>query len=254
MVTQAPEIDWEAPWWAPVRASGEAALSRWAAGASVAEALNAGGAPVRFMPQHVLPEGLAYERFIFEQRAVPTRDNLHDFLNGLIWSRYPQTKLRLNALQSAEIARDGVRATRGPVRDAVTLFDENGVLLAAPEVLMNALRERRWLDLFGPLRPLWREARLWVVGHAALEKLVFPYKSITAHVLAAPQGLQTTDEADTWLAGWLSAERLAPKPFAPLPLLGVPGWWAENGEAGFYDDVGVFRPGRNLKPEAAGGL
>lgn len=242
MVTQAPVIDWAAPWWAPVRASGEAALSHWAAGASVAEALNAaGGAPVRFTPQHALPEGLAYERFIFEQRAVPTRDNLHDFLNGLIWTRYPRTKLRLNALQAAEIARDGVRATRGPVRDAVTLFDESGVLLAASEALLSALSGRRWRELFGPLRPLWGEARLWVVGHAALEKLVSPYKSITAHVLAAPQGLETTDEADAWLAGWLSAERLAPKPFAPLPLLGVPGWWADNEEAGFYDDAGVFR-------------
>ncbi|WP_423456914.1 DUF3025 domain-containing protein [Ottowia sp. VDI28] len=242
MVTQAPEIDWAAPWWAPVRTTGEEALARWAAGAPVAEALNAArSAPVRFVPQHALPEGLPYELFIFKQRAVPSRDNLHDFLNGLIWSRYPRTKLRLNALQATEITRDGVRSTRGPVRDAVTLFDESGVLLGAPQALQDALRERRWLDLFGSLRPLWKEARLWVIGHAALEKLVSPYKSITAHVLPAPAHLETLEQADAWLAEWLSAGRMAPKPFAPLPLLGVPGWWAGNEEAGFYDDASVFR-------------
>ena len=189
-----------------------------------------------------LPEGVAYEQFIFTQRAVPTRDNLHDFFNGLIWCAFPHAKLRLNELQHAEIARDGVRATRGPVRDAVTVFDENGALLAAPEALWAALRARRWAVLFGPLRPLWAEARLWVFGHAALEKLVSPYKSITAHVLQAPAAIETIEEADAWLASWLSAERLVPKPFAPLPLLGVPDWWAANEDATFYDDATVFRP------------
>lgn len=240
-----PVIDWAPPWWGPLRAQGAPALARWAAGASAAEALNAAaGAPVRFVPQQALPEGQAYEQFVFRQRAVPTRDNLHDFLNGLIWLRWPRTKRRLNALQAAEIARDGVGATRGPVRDAITLFDENGALLAAPDALVEALRARRWAELFGPLRPLWAQARLWLVGHAALEKLVVPYKSITAHVLPAPPALQAQDEADAWLADWLTPERLAPKPFAPLPLLGVPGWWAANEAPTFYDDAEVFRPAR----------
>ncbi len=149
MVIQAPEIDWSSPWWTPLHALGQPALSRWAAGQSVADALNASNAaPVHFIPQHALPGGSAYEQFIFERRSVPTRDNLHDFLNGLIWQRYPQAKRRLNCLQAAEIARDGVGATRGPVRDAVTVFDENGALLAAPDDLIDALRERRWSDLF----------------------------------------------------------------------------------------------------------
>ena len=165
-----PAIDWARPWSAPTRRWGEPAEAAWRAGASVADALNAlGAAPVRFVPQPALPEGMAYEQFIFTQRAVPTRDNLHDFFNGLIWCAFSRAKQRLNELQHAEIARDGVRATRGPVRDAVTVFDENGALLAAPEALWAALRARRWAVLFGPLRPLWAEARLWVFGHAALE-------------------------------------------------------------------------------------
>ena len=78
--------------------------------------------------------------------------------------------------------------------------------------------------------------------HAALEKLVSPYKSITAHVLQAPAAIETIEDVDAWLAASLSAERLVPKPFAPLPLLGVPGWWAPNDDAAFYDDARVFRP------------
>ena len=246
-----PAIDWQQPWWAPLRAHGAPALARWTAGATAAGALDAAGAaPVRFVPQHALPQDQAYERFVFEQRAVPTRDNLHDFLNGLIWLRWPRAKRRLNALQAAEIARDGVRATRGAVRDAITVFDENGALLAAPDALWQALCARRWAELFGPLRPLWSQARLWLIGHAALEKLVTPYKSITAHVLPAPRALASVDEADAWLADWLAPERLAPKPFAPLPLLGVPGWWPANEQPAFYDDPEVFRP---LRPRGLGG-
>ena len=42
----------------------------------------------------------------------------------------------------------------------------------------------------------------------------------------------------------LQADTLARKPFTPLPVLGVPGWWPANGAAGFYDDEQVFRPSR----------
>lgn len=240
---------WLQPWAAPCAAWGRRAQAALSGGAAVADALNAAGAaPVRFAAQGSLPDGLAYEQFIYTRRTVPTRDNLHDLLNGLIWLRFPQAKARLNALQHAEITRDGVRATRGPVRDAVTVFDENGAVLAAPDALWQALHQRRWIELFGPLRPLWRQARVWVFGHAALEKLVSPYKSITAHVLQAPAAIKTIEDVDAWLAASLSAERLVPKPFAPLPLLGVPGWWAPNDDAAFYDDHTVFRPPRVAVP------
>ena len=233
-----------------MRRCGEPALARWQAGAGVAGALNAvaqGAAPVRFVPQAALPAGVAYEQFVFTERAVPTRDHLHDFLNGLAWLAFPQAKRRLNALQAAEIARTGVGARRGPLRDACTVFDENAALLHAPDALWQALAERRWADLFGPLRPLWAEARLLVFGHAALEKLVAPYKSITVHVWrAAPPFEPAGDLAalDAWLAADLAPGKLAAKPFAPLPVLGVPGWWAANEAPGFYADAQVFRPPR----------
>ena len=60
---------------------------------------------------------------------------------------------------------------------------------------------------------------------------------------------------DDWLAQALDAPTLARKPFSPLPVLGVPGWWAQNLNFSFYDDPQVFRPPRphitNLKPGVA---
>ena len=230
--------DWRCPWFAPLADRAEPAWAEWLGGAPAWAALErrrAGAAPaceVRFVEQQTLPRGQPYEQFVRERAQVPTRDNAHDVFNGLVWLHWPHAKRAMNRLQAAEIARRGVGATRGPVRDALTLFDENGALLAAPDALWQALRGHRWAELFGPLRPLWRQARLWVLGHAALEKLLTPYKSITVNVLRAPPRLADVAAADAWLAGWLAPERLVPKPFAPLPLLGVPGWWPANGSPG----------------------
>jgi hypothetical protein len=67
---------------------------------------------------------------------------------------------------------------------------------------------------------------------------------MTAHVWNAGAPLGSLQAADAWLAAALSEDRLASKPFVPLPVLGVPGWWAANEAPAFYDDVQVFRPAR----------
>ncbi|MEK9803494.1 MAG: DUF3025 domain-containing protein, partial [Curvibacter sp.] len=189
----------------------------------------------------------AYERFIFETGQVPTREGLHDFFNGLIWLQFPQTKRRLNQLQAAVIAADGIRPVRGPLRDALTLFDENAALLQAPDALWAALQARDWRRLFVDLRPLWRAARVTLFGHALIEKLVQPRKDITAHVYRVPLGVAPA-ALDGGLAGDLAGEALARKPFQPLPVLGVPGWWPANESPAFYDDAQVFRPRRTPAP------
>ncbi|MDO9403629.1 MAG: DUF3025 domain-containing protein [Polaromonas sp.] len=195
-----------------------------------------------FVRHSDLPNGMPYEQFIFDTGTVPTRDNLHDFFNGLCWITFPETKKKLNQLQAAEIARAGVRPVRGPVRDALTLFDENAAFLSAPPALWDALQARDWRRLFIDLRPLWNDARLVLFGHALLEKLVHPRKAVTAHVYRANPPVGSIADLDVWIAAHLSAERLATKPFSPLPVLGVPGWWAENENFSFYDDSLVFRP------------
>jgi hypothetical protein len=241
-------VDWSAPWFAPVAAAGRAVQGAQAVGLALPDALNAAApGPLRAVPQAALPEGLAYEAFIADSASVPTRENLHDLFNGLVWHRFPLAKRRLNRLQADAIAAQGVGAVRGPLRDAITLFDENAALLQAPPALWAALRARDWPRLFVGERTLWAQARLMLFGHALLEKLVTPYKSITAHVYAEPVPAALGDDLaawDAWLAGQLHADGLARKPFTPLPVLGVPGWWPANGAPGFYDDPQVFRAPR----------
>ena len=231
-------IDWRAPWLAHYKAT---ALEF--SGSDVAEALNAAtGSPVLFVSQSNLPDGQAYEQFISDTQTVPTRDNLHDFFNGLCWLTFPQTKTKLNQLQAAQLALDGVQQTRGPVRDALTLFDENAAFLLASQPLWDALIARDWQRLFVELRPMWKDAQLVLFGHALLEKLVNPRKPITAHVYQAQPAIDSIAELDAWIAADITADKLASKPFAPLPVLGVPGWWAENEKLSFYEDILVFRP------------
>ena len=244
-MTEVAAIDWQAPWLAPWRERGLPLARRVVAGAPVAQVLgDAPGAPLRFVPQETLPPGQAYEQFIFTTGQVPTRDNLHDFFNGLVWLHLPRAKRRMNQLQAQAIAAQGVGAVRGPLRDALTLFDENGAVLDAPAPLWQALRARDWRRLFIDLRPLWAQARLVLVGHALMEKLVFARKSITAHVYQAPAAIESIANLDAWLAQAVQPQLWAAKPFAPLPVLGVPGWWPANEAPGFYADAQVFRPPR----------
>ncbi|WP_439519632.1 DUF3025 domain-containing protein [Hydrogenophaga sp.] len=243
-----PSPDWSAPWFAPLAHQGRAVSSAIEKGQPLPQALGAQPTcPVRFVSQEALPPGVAYERFIFDTGQVPTRENLHDFFNGLCWQRYPLTKQRLNRLQATEIAAAGIGAVRGPVRDALTLFDENAALLQAPDAIWNALLARDWHALFVTHRAQWAHARLVLFGHALLEKLAAPYKSITAHVLREPVPLALRDDLaawDAWTAERLSAPWLASKPFTPLPVLGVPGWWPPNEAPDFYADAAVFRAPR----------
>src|SRR5688500_19105880 len=105
---------------------------------------------------------MPYEQFIFDTGQCPVRPGLHDFFNALVWLEFPRSKAALNRLQAQEIARRGIQARRGPVRDAITVFDENGALLQAPTPIWRALEGRAWRELFVELRPLWRQARLLV--------------------------------------------------------------------------------------------
>lgn len=244
-------VDWSTPWQQPWREPGIQVQEAVIGGLPLWDALNAtAGAPVRFVSHTALPSAVSYEDFIFQTGSCPVRTGLHDFFNGLCWLRFPRTKQRLNQLQQKQISQLGVGAVRGPVRDALTLFDENAALLYAPDCLWDALSQRDWSALFGPLRAQWAHAQLLLFGHALLEKLQRPRKSITAHVYRI--GCSTADVAalDRWLADDLDAAKLAEKPFAPLPVLGVPGWWPGNQKPDFHQDPTVFRPRKPVLTQA----
>lgn len=236
-----PPVNWRHPALMPYRDVGERVLARVQAGATVADALNAEGARVHFVPQAALSAGQAYEAFIARSGQVPTRDNLHDLFNGLVWLLQPRLKHRLNALHAAAIGEQGVGTHRGPLRDALTLFDENGAWLLAPAGLQAALRARDWHALFVDQAAAWAGAELTVVGHALLEKLATaPRKAHTAHVWL-------DDPVDAGAADWRR------KPWHPLPLAGIPGWWPAPQDAAFYADAAVFRPPKALWSAGAGG-
>lgn len=256
-------IDWSRPWFQPFAAQGAALAAAVQGGADLRALLdaragqlglrNARGLPLRFISQHALPEGSAYEAHIHATGEIPTRDNLHDFFNALTWLHFPQAKRVLNQIQAEVIAREGVQTTRGGVRDAATLFDENAVLfVSADQDLVDALKGFAWQRLLVESRPAWGRACMVVpFGHALLEKLVQPYKSVTAHAWVLPLAPQQAagPSLDAMLAQSLATAAKAGalrggRSFAPLPVLGIPGWCNDNAEPGFYADTAVFRPGR----------
>ena len=258
------QVDWTRPWLDSVRPAFEridfhaqGLCGGLNAGSAALALVNTLGLPIRFVPQASLPEGQAYEEVIGATGGVPTRENLHDFFNGLVWLTFPLIKQQLNALQAAQIALAGVGKSRGPARDGATIFDENCALLIVREgddgaALVADLRAHRWADallsrraMFGP------DAQVWLFGHALMEKLVAPRKAITAHVRV----IEGTDDyfvlppdsqrawLDAHVAGALAKDGLSTSLFTPLPILGVPGWW-EGQDAAFYADATVFRPRR----------
>jgi hypothetical protein len=64
-----------------------------------------------------------------------------------------------------------------------------------------------------------------------------------------PQQLATLDAR---LAKYFSDPKAlaATEDYAPLPVLGIPGWTADNLDERYYDDTQQFRPGRRQADEA----
>ena len=259
-------IDWSRPWLAPLRHRAASLLTApdWRAAcndaAAQADLRNHRGLPLTFVAQSELPPNVAYETHISNSGQVPTRANLHDFFNALMWLAQPLSKARLNAIQAAEIVAHCPHTTagsalsvRGKVRDRATIFDENAaVLLSADPSIEAALRAHRWPDVFVRRRDAFgQRCELHLFGHALLEKLVTPYKAITAHVWILPVAVdhfillspaQRHAAIDAQLAAALAAGLLQ-QPSTPLPVLGVPHWWPQQ-DAAFYADTTVFRPRR----------
>ena len=237
-------IDWSAAWLADWRQTGEPLAELVVAGGlSCAGALNrADDAPLRFVSQSELPAGDAYEAYIHRTGQCPTRDGLHDFFNGLCWLQFPQTKRRLNQLHVAQIAHTGIQPVRGPARDALTVFDENAAFLQAPDALWDALAAKDWARRLRHLAPAvaaGATGAVWsrVAGEAGSTEKIDHSPCLPAHPAS-----DSIADLDAWMAADLSAEKLATKPFAHLPVLGVPGWWPGNAEPAFYADASVFRP------------
>ncbi|MFZ6718526.1 DUF3025 domain-containing protein [Undibacterium sp. Ji49W] len=257
-------IDWSRPWYAAVLPVAQDVLTcvDWRARINQLSAQsglqNHRNLPLQFIAQEELPDGVAYEAHISASGQVPTRENLHDFFNALVWLSFPCVKRQLNALQAAQIAAMGIGKSRGPARDAATIFDENAALLVVEDseqgqALIASLRAHAWQDAFvTQANKFGQIAEVWCFGHALMEKLVNPYKAITAHtwvlmVDKAYFGLDAVTRRmhiDQLVAAQLASQALSTADYTPLPVLGLPGWWPQQDQA-FYADQQVFRARRN---------
>ncbi len=262
-------LEWTArsPMFAPLRALGEALPEVGWPDTAVLNALaddcgrrivNANGQRVRFVAQHEKPRAFEQQ---FEPRAFLRGEVLvrpfcwHDLFNALVWMRLPTAKASLNARQYQALATQ-TAPRRSPEGDALTQFDEDGVVvLSADDELLDLVREFRWKRLFWDCRERVRARMRFVLfGHAMYEKALAPFVGMTAKALlfGVPERVLALDadsmlrEADRLTALHLLQPGSLPsgRALAPLPVLGVPGWWADNESAGFYDDRSYFREGR----------
>ena len=237
------------------------ALSAAARGISTEE-----GKSLRFVAPSISPprERVPYELRIARTGEVETRPgSWHDLFNALAWIAFPRTKARLNAQHAAILARGGEREAlrRGPERDALTLFDESGLLVAsaAPE-LERLARDHAWKALFWTRRAeLAARMEFLAFGHALHEKALDPYPGLVARAVFLP-----VDEGhfamplesrlvrvDALAAAHFAipAHFASPRAMPPLPILGIAGWHPGNARESYYDDAAHFRPGRSV-PDA----
>ncbi len=250
---------WSRPWLAPYRAG-----RRWLADRQPREALTRaaanldvrtdGGLPIRFVSADDAGAE-SYEVHIARTGRVPTREDRHDLLNALAWIAFPRIKAALNGHHLSHREQPAVahRQTpgRGPARDAATLLDENGLLLACSDPgVADDLRAMRWQRLFIQQRPTFIESTAaLVLGHGLIDRLMHPFKSICAHAWILPvapevirmPALQQRSWLDQAFAARLAFELASPRILAPLPVLGIPGWWPHNEREDFYRDAAVFR-------------
>lgn len=237
------------------------------------------GKPLRFVAQSVLDdintkEAMAYETLIADSGQVPTRDNLHDLFNAWVWLTFPKTKALLNRHQAEQITQAGISGSRGRVRDAITVLDENGaILITCDKKIATALKDFDWQKCLVEPREQWVNAlnnqnnhhnekpttMVMLCGHALMEQLVEPRKPLCAHTfilhveadffsLSHLEQVKRVDELLLiQLDKWLQADDVKPRQLSPLPILGVPYFWHENADPDFYDDSYVFRSGRRQK-------
>lgn len=228
-----------------------------------------GGARVCFVSQgrksDIFEE--KYEPRIYLKGEVQMREcNWHDLLNALVWLTFPRSKAALNARHYRALLepRAAGAANRGPVQDAMTLFDEGGVIVAARDRrLLHLLESFAWKDLFWENRArVMADMRFHLFGHALYEKALSPFTGITgrgillevdAGFFDAPLAAQIARLDDKVAERLSDAARLrSTRELAPVPILGVPGWCAGNGRESYYDNRGYFRSGRTGRAARAG--
>jgi hypothetical protein len=228
------------------------------------------GKQLAFVEQMVGKPGFEsqYEPRCYLSGEVQSRDhNYHDLFNALVWLIFPRGKAALNALHyralteprnSADSIIDGavLNSQRGRTRDMGTLFDESGVVIACANAdLTKLLFDFKWQELFWLRREeVKAQMGFYLFGHGLYEKAINPYTGLTGQGLVLPvkvefftwnlqRRIQYLDERVALYLDDPSHCRHT-RELTPVPLLGIPGWSAENECPEYYENQNYFRPGR----------
>ena len=200
-----------------------------------------------------------YEPRCYLKGEVQMRsNNWHDLLNAVVWLTFPKAKAALNARHYDALSGAPVLTTsqRGATRDMATLFDESGVVVAcAKEELASLLRYFQWPMLFWQQRAQVQACmEFYLFGHGLYEKALQPYIGMTGQglIVMVEQEFfnwplaRRLDYLDDKVAAYLDAPSHCRNTheLCPVPLLGIPGWSAENNCAEYYDNTRYFRTGR----------
>lgn len=220
--------------------------------------VNANGVRVRFVAQDAKPrkrEETFEPRAFLRGEVLVRRFSWHDLFNALVWMTFPVAKAALNARHYHALSRrTGANRTRE--ESALTQFDEDGMIVLSSDAgLLDLVRGFRWKTLFWDRREEAKaRMRFLVFGHALYDKARAPFVGMTGKALlfevpervlgAERAALCAESDRLTALRLWDAGALTDPRALAPLPVLGVPGWWAENESEAFYDNPVYFRAGR----------
>ncbi|NND43997.1 MAG: DUF3025 domain-containing protein [Xanthomonadales bacterium] len=217
------------------------------------------GHAVRFVAERDAAPG-EYEARIDQGGQVSTRaDSWHDLFNALAWARFPRIKAAINGLHLRH--RDAAAPDRrGPVRDALTLFDEGGGLLVSDSSeALHAVAEHDWQTVFGGQRPWQERFRFRILGHGLLDKCRAPYRAMTANVLllhVSADHFRLPSEKLTVMLDRAVAQLMrrtvlpaSTSALSPLPVAGIPGW-SDRPARELLADTDVFRPRAAHRPIA----
>ncbi|NOT98905.1 MAG: DUF3025 domain-containing protein [Sideroxydans sp.] len=220
------------------------------------------GWQLSFVPQVLGKQGFEsqYEPRCYLKGEVQMRENnWHDLLNALVWLTFPKTKAAINARHYHALTNATKQATssqRGAVRDTNTLLDESGVIVVCADAeLATLLQNFQWQELFWQRREQVKSSMgFYIFGHGLYEKALQPYIGMTGQgvVLSVEQAFfnwplaQQLAHLDTLLADRLALPEYGSttRELSPVPLLGVPGWAADNECEAYYENTHYFRPGR----------
>lgn len=222
--------------------------------------VNANGMDIQFVPQLERPKvfDAGFEQRTFLTGEVQVRpQNWHDLLNALVWLLFPKSKSALNARHFSVLQND-VAKGRSPQGDALTIFDEEGVIVVSRNPrLTQLLKEFEWIEIFYESRgEVMQDMSFSIFGHALFEKTLNPYVGMTgkALILADPSGAIATSSPslspaaiDTLLSKLIPNQELfkSGRNFSPLPMLGLPGCWDDNLKLEFFLNDSYFRHQKN---------